>query len=449
MNPFIRLVFCVIIIFALGLQVYGAVFNSPVQSEDAHLASGVGHWLFERFDLYKVNPPLVRVVAATPVVQRFSKDNSWYRYNTSPHVRSEFVVGIDVVRNRDDYANLMIRSRLAVCVVFGIVGLYFIWKFSESTFCTLAGFIALGLWCSNPYVLGHGATIMPDVPSAALAVTAVYFFWKCLRRPDNGNVFLSGVVLGLAELTKFTLLVFYPLFAVLWLVYRVPVKRTETTQPLKSQSSELRLSFRRMLLQPGLLFGVSLLVVNIGYLFEGTGKPLRSFKFQTTLFTGCETLDDVPLGGGNRFDGSGNRFETALGYLPSPLPANFIQGIDTQRLDFERGLPSYLRGAWSDHGWYCYYLYALLIKTPVGTLLFFLLAIVCTFFLKGYNVSWRDETLILLPGIVLLAFVSSQPGFSVHSRYAIPAIPFFFIWTSKVGRAFTGIPQPAQAAPSK
>jgi hypothetical protein len=43
---------------------------------------------------------------------------------------------------------------------------------------------------------------------------------------------------------------------------------------------------------------------------------------------------------------------------------------------------------------------------------------------------------VLLPGIGLLAFVSSQNGFSVHSRYGIPALPFFFIWISKVGNVF-------------
>jgi hypothetical protein len=45
--------------------------------------------------------------------------------------------------------------------------------------------------------------------------------------------------------------------------------------------------------------------------------------------------------------------------------------------------------------------------------------------------------IVILPCIVLLAFVSSQTGFSVHSRYVIPALPFFFLWISKVGKAFT------------
>lgn len=120
-----------------------------------------------------------------------------------------------------------------------------------------------------------------------------------------------------------------------------------------------------------------------------------------------------------------------------PLPKNFIQGIDTQRHNFETGLPSYLRGKWSKHGWWYYYLYAILIKTPLGTIGLFLLAIFCTLFLKGYNTDWRDELVVLLPGIAILAFVSSQTGFSIHSRYAIPALPFFFLWSCKVARAFT------------
>ncbi|GHT38415.1 hypothetical protein FACS189427_12480 [Planctomycetales bacterium] len=221
---------------------------------------------------------------------------------------------------------------------------------------------------------------------------------------------LAGLALGFAELTKFTLLIFYPLFIALWLLYRKP-----TVEQLK---------------QISVTFLISIFIINAGYLFEGTFTPIGQFKFQTALFTGYDNYKDVPGGGGNRLTHS------ILGYIPLPLPVNYIQGIDTQRLDFERGLPSYLRGEWSNHGWRSYYLYALLLKTPLGTLGLFLLAIYCTFFIKNCNSPWRDEMVVLLPGIVLLAFVSSQTGFSIHSRYIIPALPFFFVWMSKVGQCF-------------
>src|ERR1019366_10609832 len=63
----------------------------------------------------------------------------------------------------------------------------------------------------EPYILGHGCLIGADVPAAAVGVAAGYYFWRWLKRPCWREALLGGLVLGLAELCKFTLLVFYPL----------------------------------------------------------------------------------------------------------------------------------------------------------------------------------------------------------------------------------------------
>lgn len=46
----------------------------------------------------------------------------------------------------------------------------------------------------------------------------------------------------------------------------------------------------------------------------------------------------------------------------------------------------------------------------------------------------RNETVLLTSFLAILGLVSWQSGFSVHSRYVIPALPFLFIWTSKVAQ---------------
>lgn len=132
------------------------------------------------------------------------------------------------------------------------------------------------------------------------------------------------MVLGLAELCKFTLLVFYPLLPVLWLIDRLPERKA--------------LRWRDWCRQGGMLAASLFLsgyVINCGYLFEDTFAPLGDFRFQTMLFSGYNSLEKIPPEGANRFA------RTWLGKLPVPLPANFIQGIDTQRYDFERGLASH------------------------------------------------------------------------------------------------------------
>ena len=54
----------------------------------------------------------------------------------------------------------------------------------------------------------------------------------------------------------------------------------------------------------------------------------------------------------------------------------------------------------------------------------------------GFSAPWRDEMLLLVPGLASLIIVSSQTGFSVHSRYILPALPLFLVWSSKSGRVF-------------
>ena len=410
------------------LLLMAAWSQSYTYNENGRLASGLFYLRFGDYSIFHVNPPLINTVSAVPAIAAGAACADRNDIGFSSFGRHEYEAGT-LFDQLNESHRLLICSGRSLCILLVVLCFPSYFKYSATVFGLGAASVALCILLFSPWILGYTPLILPDVPSALFAILALYTFTLWLKEPNWDHIFIAGLALGLAELTKFTLIVFYPMFIVMWLIRRGSELKTIRANAWIQEVKQLFL-----------MFAVSLLVINMGYVFEGTGKQLRSFKFQTTLFTGCKTLDTVPSGGGNRFDSSGNVFETALGYLPMPLPSNYIQGIDTQRLDFERGIPSYLRGQWSEHGWWYYYLYALLIKTPVGTILLFFLAIFCTLFLKGYNASWREEMVILLPGIVLLAFVSSQTGFSIHSRYIIPALPFFFVWMSKVGRAFTGAP---------
>jgi len=144
-----------------------------------------------------------------------------------------------------------------------------------------------------------------------------------------------------------------------------------------------------------------------------------------------------------------------LSNLPVPLPKQYVLGIDIQRKVFEhRGKPSYLRGQWQETGWWYYYLYALAVKVPLGTIGLCLLATwscchdrilgwLCADRSAGCNASpsgsmpgstpagMADEMVLLMPAMVILAFVSSQTGYSENMRYVLPIFPFLFIWCSR------------------
>lgn len=229
----------------------------------------------------------------------------------------------------------------------------------------------------------------------------------------------TGVLLGIAELTKLTWILLFPLWILLFFLWRF------------SQHRSARPPFCRNQLRLLAVFALAIYVVNVGYGFEKTGRPLGEFRFASGL------LGDVCRHGGQRAT-PGNRFSASCAArIRTPLPANYVLGIDRQRFEFERGYWSYLRGEWRRGGWWYYYLYALAIKEPLGTWVLAILALLSGWPGRGYSATWRDELLVVAPLLTVLAFVSSQTGFSHHLRYVLPMYPFAFIWISKVARSVT------------
>lgn len=60
----VRVLVVLVMAVPAGWLVDGARRMSPTDDETAHLPAGVSYWQFGRFDLYPVNPPLVKLVAA-------------------------------------------------------------------------------------------------------------------------------------------------------------------------------------------------------------------------------------------------------------------------------------------------------------------------------------------------------------------------------------------------
>lgn len=50
-----------------SLLAYSATTHSPTMNEPGHLAAGLSYWEFGRFEVCRVNPPLIRPIAALPV----------------------------------------------------------------------------------------------------------------------------------------------------------------------------------------------------------------------------------------------------------------------------------------------------------------------------------------------------------------------------------------------
>ena len=502
---------CVLILH-VSLLALSAIRHSPVVDEVGHLPSGLSHWRLQRFDLYSVNPPLIRTLATAPL--HFTNvPVEFTGYQTLPRHRPEFMIGAGwITTNRDTFRRDFTIARWA-CIPFSMLGAVVCMMWARDLYGPSAGLIALGLWCFCPNVLGHASLITPDAGAAALGVAACYVFRKWLTHRTLGWAAFSGVLLGLTLLTKLTWLFLLGLWPLGWIAGRILVRsrgfsrkspvipatmppeggtsnesRTDLTEASALRLMRAKSRSRNDLGHLSLIVLLAFWVLNNGYLFEDTFKPLGSFEFSSKALAG-EAPDRNVGEPGNRFRG------TWLEHLPVPVPRNFLQGIDHIKFEYELGYPSYLRGVKRDGGWWYYYLYAMLVKMPMGTLVLIGIAVVqfvlnhrghgdhrgnaevmneasgiasnsvapcgSTLWPSVVNSAMRRmgisdqaagnrtrradaqplagevgsqwfETLYLLaPAIGILWLVSSQTGFNHHLRYVLPAFPFLFIFASR------------------
>ncbi len=438
---------------SLALIAYLDFAYSPTIDEPAHLVAGCRILLFGDHELYKVNPPLPHALCAVPVVFSDAKFD-WRDLGTGG--RSEWLVGDRFLRNngRNSFRLLGI-ARLALASTW-IIAAVVIYSWATSLYGRSSGVAAMWLWCFNPSTLTAGASLCTDCAATAFCVLAVFSYRETFRDRSVVTLGMAGMCLGLAVLCKTSMFFLFPVLVFIEI-----------------------LQFRRVGMyrigRLALLFCVALVMINWGYGFQRTLTPLRDFAFYSEILSGKPINHPTPS---NEHESTGNRFKDSwLGSIPVPIPGAMLEGIDLQKFDFEHRGWSYLSGHHQRGGWWFWYAYALLVKTPVGTLL---LGAVAVALMIGRRIWWRiiwqkihrqilrrsatspqtngstdvfmdrrslaghalmrEHWILLTPAVCIFLLVSSQTGFSRYPRYVLPCYPFAFIWISQIFSATVGFP---------
>jgi len=213
----LRLLPAALLLVQAGLLGYGAAVHSPCIDEVGHMAAGLSHWKLGRFDLYHVNPPLVRMVAVVPVLFADPKYD-WSAYSEAPGSRSEFELGRQFIAANGERSFWFFTWARWACIPFSLLGGYICYRWARDLYGEWSGLLALTLWCFGPNILANGQMITPDMGATALGLTAAYFFWKWLKEPSWSLAILVGLAMGTAELTKTTWILLFALWPLLWCI---------------------------------------------------------------------------------------------------------------------------------------------------------------------------------------------------------------------------------------
>ncbi|MFJ3623453.1 ArnT family glycosyltransferase [Streptomyces iakyrus] len=280
----------------------------------------------------------------------------------------------------NDPWRLMLLARLPVIALtlsFGLV----VFAFARELAGPVAGSAALALYCFSPDVIAHGSLATLDVPAAGFMLTSAWLVWRARRRPRLYVPF-AGVALGAALATKMSML---PAVPVLVALTAVSVRRSSGG------------SRRRAVAAAGGMALVAVAVVWVTYLM--VDPRLRWAPEQ-----------QVPVVRGLR--------GLLVGLMP--FPEAYRDGMRMQFGLENRPWQGFLFGRLYDGSLWYYLPAALLVKTPLGTLVLWAAGAAAVVAVRRLRPA--APCVLAVPLVLLAAVMQGARDFG--TRYAV-FLPLF------------------------
>lgn len=208
--------------------------ESAIFDEKAHIPAAYSYVRYGDMRLNPEHPPLLKDLAGLPLLAlqpAFPLQSSEWQSG----VNEQWTIGDmfinctkpDIACNDADA--ILFWSRLPIILLSLLLGLgIFIW--TRELGGTLAGLFAVTLYAADPNVIAHNHYVTTDLGIAAFIFFAFYFFVRFLKNPNLENTIAAGIFLGLAQLTKFSAVLLFPIFGLFVIFYALTKTKPATDE---------------------------------------------------------------------------------------------------------------------------------------------------------------------------------------------------------------------------
>ncbi len=374
-----RLAACALLVIMLARMLHAAILLSPVVDEQSHISRGlsalctgdlrlrIGHPI--GLNVWEALPLALDPAVRLPLEHESWANAAWDRFG------EQFLWRVN-----DNPDGIVFRARVMTMLLTLVLGA-FVFRWASELRGVRAGLLALALYSLDPNVLAHGMLATTDLGVTLFIFAAIYALWRATQSGNRRWFATTGVLTGLALVSKYSALALVPILAALLFLH---LRRTRSIGRLTDRSL-LITDYLLLILAPAAA------IVLAAYLFR---IDLYAYEF---------------------------------GFL--------LAHTETH--------PSFLLGQRSIEGWWVYFLVTFFLKTPLPLLLLIGIAVVFSirrriwraevFLLvpalfyfafsvaSGFNVGYRH----LLPVVPFLLVYASQvaqsPDSSPVTRHPPPA----------------------------
>ncbi len=422
----------VLLVSMFVIEITSSFTESQIIDEAVHLSAGVMYWRTGDFRLNPEHPPLIKLMATLPLsllpVKIFTDNPSWITWN-------EWEYGdYFLYHNTYSVQTMLMLARIPIMLLSIAFG-WWIFRASSDLFGRWGGAFSLSLYALDPNIIAHSRYLTTDLGFSAFAFLSIYRLVKLLQQPTRRNAIWFGVGFLAMALSKFSSIP----FTLIIVATVVLVKIFHPALPA--------LQWHRV--KKWLLIAVPLMALitwgMYGFDYRSPSEDPRINQLYTQRDEFLHTTDPQTLPPLEKFvvTKMGDKGQR-LGQLLEQASHFRIPGYTFFRGAFAvighsiGGQGSYLLGKSGDQGWWYYFPVAILVKTPLPTLLTFgFLSIIAIFFvlrLRRSSSGLRDTISNIPIPYLIYAFVpiaflatSMTSHLNLGWRHIMPFYPFLFV----------------------
>lgn len=381
----------------LGLAAFSLSRQSATFDEGAHLPAGYSALALGDYRMNPEHPPLIKMWAALPLLALHPRlettDEAWQRGR-------QWRFGHRFLYEWNDADRLLFWSRWPIVLLAcALLAAIFLWAHRQGE--SAPALAALFLAALSPDLLAHGQLVTTDVGFTLFFFLTVAGFASLVERVTWARVLGTGLALGAAAASKFSVVILPPL---LLLLLGVAVLRSEPGERLRRGAA-----LAGCLLAAGVF---AWLTVWAAYRFRFTISPDPA----TSALLDWRQVTPPP-----------GLLRTIAGWTREHrlLPEGYLFGF-LQVFRLSEARPAFLAGQVSSQGWWYYFPATFALKTPLALLALLGLGFAARCRTKGFLAY-----ALWLP-VLVYWLITLTRHLNIGHRHLLPIYPFLFIVAGRV-----------------
>jgi len=190
--------------------------DSFIVDEIPHVGAGYSYIAKGDYRLNPEHPPLAKDLAGLTLSLLAINQSAFSTQYWTTDINGQWNFGRTLIYNPTNNVDVIARTAKMTMLIFFVLSAWIISRWTRELYGSKkASLLALLLFAFSPTVIAHSRFVTTDVPALFGVLLGTYFFIKFLQKQGFWNFWIAALAFGIAQLTKFSVVLLAPLFVLM------------------------------------------------------------------------------------------------------------------------------------------------------------------------------------------------------------------------------------------